>query len=84
MYTLNAMIDFIVNMTFLLQVTAVFTRTHDSTLRTHTFKKIFATQDKVFDCAMRKHEEKVIFEMKILEENLVLEFSCMQLCNSND
>jgi len=66
MHTLNAMIDFIVNMIFLLQVTAVFTRTHDSTLKTHTFKKIFATQDKVFDCAMRKHEEKSDFQ----DENL--------------
>jgi len=72
MHTLNAMIEFIVNMTFLLQATAVFTRTHDSTLRTHMLKKISATQDKVFDCAMRRHEEKVIFKMKILEENLVL------------
>jgi len=72
MHTLDAAIDFVVNMTFLLQVIAVFTRTHDSMLRTHTFKKIFATQDKAFDCAMRKHEEKVIFETKILEENIVL------------
>ncbi len=78
------MIDFIVNTTFLLQVTAVFIRTHDSTLRTCTFKKISATQDKVFDCAMKRHEEKVIFETKILEENLVLELFCMKLCNSND
>jgi len=78
------MIDFIVNTTFLLQATAMFTRMHDSTLRIHTLKKISVTQDKVFDCAMRKHEEKVIFEMKILEENLVLKLSCMRLCNSND
>ncbi len=76
MHTLNAMIKFVVNTTFLLQATAVFTRMHDSTLRIHTFKKIFATQDKVFDCAMRKHEEKVIFKTKILKENLVLELSC--------
>jgi len=73
MHTLDATIEFVVNTTFLLQATAVFTRTHDSTLKTHTLKKIFATQDKVFDCAMRRHEEKVIFEMKILEKNLVLE-----------
>ncbi len=77
MHTLDAMIEFIVNTTFLLQATAVFTKTHDSTLRTCTLKKIFVTQDKVFDCAMRKYEEKVIFEMKILEENLVLKLSCM-------
>ncbi len=57
---------------------------HNSTFRTHTFKKIFATQDKVFDYAMKKHEEKVIFETKILEENLVLKLFCMKLCNSND
>ncbi len=56
----------------------------NSMLRTHTFKKIFATQDKVFDCAIRRHEEKVIFKMKILEEDLVLESFHMQLCNSND
>jgi len=84
MHTLNATIDFVVNTTFLLQATAVFTRTHDSTLRIRTLKMISATQDRVFDCAMRKHEEKVIFKMKILKENLVLELSCMKLCNSND
>ena len=84
MHTLDAMIDFIVNMTFLLQVTAVFTRMHDSTLRICTFKKIFATQDKIFDCAMKKHEEKVIFKMKILEKNLVLKLFHMRLYNSND
>ncbi len=84
MHTLDATIDFVVNTTFLLQVTAVFTRTHDSTLRIRTLKKISATQDRVFDCAMRRHEEKVIFKMKILEENLVLELSRMRLCNSND
>jgi len=84
MHTLNATIDFIVNTTFLLQTTAVFTRTHDSTLRTYTLKKISVTQDKVFDCVMRKHEEKVIFKTKILEENLVLKLSYMKLCNSND
>ncbi len=72
MHTLDATISFVVDMTFLLQATAVFTETHDSTLRTRTLKKIFATQDKVFDCAMRRHEEKVIFETKILEENLML------------
>jgi len=65
MYTLNATIDFIVNTTFLLQVTAMFTKMHDSMLRTHTLKKIFATQNKVFRCAIKKHEEKVIFKMKI-------------------
>ncbi len=43
MYTLDAMIKFIINTTFLLQVTAMFTRTHDSTLRTCMLKKIFAT-----------------------------------------
>jgi len=43
MHTLDAMIDFIVNMTFLLQVIAMFTETHDSTLRTRTLKKISAT-----------------------------------------
>ncbi len=84
MHTLDAMINFVVNTTFLLQVIAMFTRTYDSTLRTHTFKKIFATQDKVFDCAMRRHEEKVIFKTKILEENLVLKLSRRELCNSND
>jgi len=62
----------------------MFTRMHDSTLRIRTLKKISVTQDRVFDCAMRKHEEKVIFEMKILEENLVLKLSCMRLCNNND
>jgi len=72
MHTLDATISFVVDMTFLLQATAVFTETHDSTLRTRTLKKIFATQDRVFDCAMRRHEEKVIFETKILEENLML------------
>jgi len=75
MHTLDAAIDFIVNMTFLLQVTAMFTRMHDSMLRTCTFKKISVTQDKAFDCAMRRHKEKVIFKMKILEENLVLKLS---------
>ncbi len=84
MHTLNAMIDFIVNMTFLLQVIAMFTKMHDSMLRTRTLKKIFVTQDKNFDYAMRKHEEKVIFKMKILEENLMLKLFCMKLCNSND
>jgi len=84
MHILDAMIEFIVNTTFLLQVTAMFTRMHDSTLRTCTLKKIFATQDKVFRCAMRRHEEKVIFKMKILEENLVLKLFCMKLCNSNN
>jgi len=77
MYTLDAMIEFIVNTTFLLQVTAMFTKMHDSMLRTCTLKKISATQDKVFDCAMRKYEEKVIFKMKILEENLVLKLFYM-------
>jgi len=81
MHTLDAMINFIVNTTFLLQVIAMFIRMHDSILKTCTFQKIFATQDKVFNCMMRKYEEKVIFKMKILEENLVLKFSCMQLCN---
>jgi hypothetical protein len=76
MHTLDAMIEFIVNMTFLLQATAVFTRTHDSTLRTCTLKKISATQDRVFCCAMKRHERKVIFKTKILEENLVLKLFC--------
>jgi len=75
MHTLDAMIEFIVNMIFLLQAIAVFTRTHDSTLRIHTLKKIFATQDKVFCCAMKRHERKVIFKMKILEKDLVLKLS---------
>jgi len=75
MHTLDAAIDFVVNTTFLLQVTAVFTRTHDSTLRIRTLKKISVTQDRVFDCAMKRHEEKVVFEMKILEENLMLKLS---------
>ncbi len=79
MHTLNAMIKFVVDTTFLLQVTAMFTRTHNSTLRIRTFKKISATQDIVFCCAMRKHEEKVIFKTKILKENLVLELSCRSL-----
>jgi len=52
MHTLDATIEFVVNTTFLLQATAVFTETHDSTLRTRTLKKISATQGKVFDCAM--------------------------------
>jgi len=73
MHTLDAMIKFIVNTTFFLQATAVFTETHDSTLRTRTLKKISATQDRVFDCTMRKHGKKVIFKTKILKENLVLE-----------
>jgi len=84
MHTLNAMISFIVNTTFLLQVTAVFTETHDSTLRTRTLKKIFATQDRIFHCVMKRHEEKVIFKMKFLEENLMLKLFHMKLCNSND
>jgi len=84
MHTLDAMIKFIVNTTFLLQATAIFIRMHDSTLRTCTFKKIFATQNRIFDCAMRKHEEKVIFKMKNLKEDLMLKLSCMKLCNSND
>jgi len=29
-------------------------------------------------------KEKVIFKMKILEENLMLELSCIELCNDND
>jgi len=72
MYTLDAMIKFIINMTFLLQVTAMFTRMHDRTLKICMLKKIFATQDRIFCCAMKKYERKVIFEMKILEENLML------------
>jgi len=84
MHTLDATISFVVDTTFLLQATAVFTETYDSTLRIRTLKKISATQDRVFDCAMRRHEEKVIFETKTLEEDLVLELSCMKLCNSND
>jgi len=84
MHTLDATINFVVNTTFLLQATAVFTETHDSTLRTRTLKKISATQDRVFRCAIRRHERKVIFETKILEKDLVLKLSCMKLCNSND
>ena len=83
MHTLDATIDFVVDTTFLLQATAMLTRTHDSALRICTFKKISATQDRVFDCAMRRHEEKVIFKMKILEENLVLESSRMRLCKQH-
>ncbi len=84
MHTINAMIKFIVNMTFLLQVIAMFTKIYDSTLRIHTLKKIFAMQDRVFDCTMKRHEEKVIFKMKSLEKNLVLKLFCMRLCNSNN
>ncbi len=78
------MINFVVDMTFLLQATAVFIRMHDSMLKTYMFKKIFTTQDKVFDCAMRKYEEKVIFKMKILKKDLVLKLFCMRLHNNND
>ncbi len=67
MYTLNAMINFIVNITFFLQATAMFTEMHNNMLRTCTLKKISATQDKVFDCTIKRHEEKVIFKMKILK-----------------
>ncbi len=66
-------------MTFLLQAIAMFTRMHDSMLRIHMLKKIFATQDKVLCCAMKKHEEKVIFKIKILKENLMLKLSCKWL-----
>jgi len=79
MHTLDAMIEFIVNTTFLLQATAVFTRTHDSMLKTRTLKKIFATQDKVFCCMMKRHKRKVIFKMKILEEDLMLKLFCKWL-----
>ncbi len=41
-------------------------------------------QNRIFDCAMKKHEEKVIFKMKILKENLVLKLFCMKLYNNND
>ena len=84
MHTLNAMINFVINMTFLLQATAMFTKMHDSMLKTCMLKKIFAMQDKVFDCVMKKHKEKVIFKMKILKKNLVLKLFCMKLCNSNN
>jgi len=84
MHTLNAMIDFVINMKFLLQMTALFIEMHDSTLRTCMLKKIFVTQDKVFDCVMKRHEEKRIFKIKILEENLVLKLFHMRLYNSND
>jgi len=84
MHTLNAMIEFVVDTTFLLQAIAMFTRMQNSTLRIHMLKKIFATQDKVFDCTMKRHEEKVIFKMKILKEDLMLKLSCMRLYNSND
>jgi len=77
MHTLDAMIEFVVDTAFLLQATAVFTKMHNSTLRTRMLKKISATQDKVFDCAMKRHEEKVIFKTKILEENLMLKLFCM-------
>ncbi len=72
-HTLDATVEIIADTAFLLQATAVFTRTHDSTLRTRALKKNSATQGRVFSYAMRRHEEKVIFETKILEENLVLE-----------
>jgi len=84
MHTLDATIKFVVNTTFLLQAIAVFTEMHDSMLRIYMLKKIFVTQDKVFHCAMKRHEEKVIFKTKILKENLVLKLFHMKLCNSND
>ncbi len=73
------MIKLVVNIAFLLQTTAVFTETHHSMLRTRTLKKISATQDWVFYCVMRRHEEKVIFKMKILEENLVLKLILQEI-----
>jgi len=76
MHIFNATIRFIVDITFLLQVIAMFTRMHDSMLRIHTLKKIFAMQSKVFCCVMKRHERKVIFKTKILEENLVLKLFC--------
>ena len=79
MHIFNATIRFIVDITFLLQVIAMFTRMHDSMLRIHTLKKIFAMQSKVFCCVMRRHERKVIFKTKILEENLVLKLFCKWL-----
>jgi len=42
MHTLNAMIELVVNTTFLLQATAMFTKMHNSTLRIRTLKKISA------------------------------------------
>ncbi len=84
MYILDATINFVINMTFLLQVIAMFTRMHDNTLRICTLKKISVMQNRIFDCAMKKHEEKVIFKMKILKENLVLKLFCMKLYNNND
>ena len=79
MHTLDTMIDFIVDTTFLLQATAMFTRMHDSTLRTCMFKKIFATQDKVFDCVMKRHEEKSDFQ----DENLKRESSVKTFLQKN-
>jgi len=76
MYTLNATIKFIVDTTFFLQVTAVFIRTHDSMLRTCMLKKISTMQSRIFCCVMKRYERKVIFEMKILEKNLVLKLFC--------
>ena len=73
MHTLDATVEIIVDTTFLLQATAVFTRTHDSTLRTRALKKTSATQGRVFSYAMRRHEGKVVSETKTLEEDLVLE-----------
>ncbi len=43
MHTLDVIIEFIVDTTFLLQATAVFTRIHDSMLKARTLEKIFAT-----------------------------------------
>jgi len=45
MHTFDTTIELVANTAFLLQTTAVFTETHDSTLRTRTLKKISATQD---------------------------------------
>jgi len=74
-HTLDATVEIIADTAFLLQATAVFTRTHDSTLRTRALKKTSATQGRVFSYAMRRHEGKVIFETKTLGGNLVLELS---------
>ncbi len=43
MHTFNARIKFVINMIFLLQVTAMFIKMHDSMLRTCMLKKISAT-----------------------------------------
>ncbi len=64
MHTLDAIIDFIVNMTFLLQATAMFTKMHDSTLRIYTLKKISAMQDKVLIVQWKDMKKKWFLRRK--------------------